>query len=288
MRFRTLLAIGLVVGLVGVVAGLVIASLGDSDETDAVGLVVAGGAIAVLLVLLGFVAGWFGRERDDVVVVAIGAAIAVAVALAIASVLGGQISIVVIVLAGAVAFIGSALGTGAWWIGDVICDGRDLPTARRLTAPAYVEDVPGYPLWTTDAGPAIRATLDALASQLGSAEAVHARAVGIVVGLPRDTPAVVLLAGDRLAVQPVTINGAVDGEPTVFRRGDIDEVSMRSVDADGTTSEIHPYRDIITLHTVDGSRIRLRLPYGRRGVGSGAGGPEVIRAWLTARPTVDR
>jgi hypothetical protein len=287
MRIRTLLVIGLVIGLIGVVAGLVISSLGDSDEIAAVGLVVAGGAIAVVLALFGFVAGWFGRERDDVVVIAIGAGIAVAVALGIASVVSGQISIVVIVLAGAVAFIGSAIGTGAWWIGDVICDGRDLPTARRLTAPAYVEDVPGYRLWTTDAGPAIRATLDALATRVGSADAVAARAVGIVVGLPRDTPVLVLLAGDQLAIQPVTINGLVDGEPRLFRRADIHEVSMRSVEADGTTREINPYNHIITMHTVDGSRIRLRLPYGTRGVGSAAGGPEVIRAWLADRPTVE-
>jgi len=287
MRIRTLLVIGLVVGLVGVVAGLMIASLGDSDETAAVGLVVAAGSIAVLLALLGFVAGWFGRERDDVVVTAIGAGISVALAFGIASVLSGQLSIVVIVLAGAVAFIGSAIGTGAWWIGDMICDARDLPTAGRLTAPAYVEDNPGYPLWTTGAGPAIRATLDALATDLGSADSVAARAVGIIAGLPRDTPVVVLLAGDRLAVQPVTINGAVDGEPSVFRRADVHEVSMRSVAADGTTREINPYNDIITMRMVDGARIRLRLPYGRRGVGSGAGGPEVIRAWLTDRPTIE-
>jgi hypothetical protein len=99
---------------------------------------------------------------------------------------------------------------------------------------------------------------------------------------------VVLLAGDRLAVQPVTINGAIDGERRVLRSTDLREVSMRSVEADGTTHEINPYNDIITIRTVDGSRIQLRLPYGRRGVGNGAGGPEVIRAWLTARPTVER
>ncbi len=154
VRIRTLLVIGLVIGLVGVVGDLVITSLGDSDETAAVGLIVAGGSIAVLLAVAGFVAGWFGRERDDMVIIAIGAGIAVAIALGIASIVSGQISIVVIVLAGAVAFTGSAIGTGAWWIGDVICDGRDLPTARRLTAPAFAEDLPEYPLWTTDAGPA--------------------------------------------------------------------------------------------------------------------------------------
>ncbi len=99
---------------------------------------------------------------------------------------------------------------------------------------------------------------------------------------------VVLLTGDRLAIQPVTINGVVDGEPRVLRRADIHEVSMRSVEPDGTTREINPYDDIITMHTVEGSRIQLRLPYGTRGVGSGAGGPEVIRAWLADRLTVER
>jgi hypothetical protein len=282
------LVIGLVVGLVGVLAGLVISSLGDSDEVAAFGLVVAGGSIAIQVALLGFVAGWFGRERDDVVVVAVGAGITVGVALTIASVVSGQLSVVVVVLAGAVAFIGSAIGTGAWWIGDVICIGRNLPTARRLTAPAYADEAPGYPLWTTDAGPAIRATLDALAEHLGSDQAIAARAVGIVTGLPRDTPVVVLLAGDRLTIQPITISGAVDGEPRVFPRADIVDVSMRSVAADGTTREIHPYNDIITLRTLDGSRILLRLPYGTRGVGGGAAGPEAIRAWLTARPAAGR
>ena len=41
MRIRTLFGIGLVVGLVGVVGDPVITSLGDSDETAAVGLIVA-------------------------------------------------------------------------------------------------------------------------------------------------------------------------------------------------------------------------------------------------------
>jgi hypothetical protein len=288
MRIRTLLVVGLVVGLVGVLAGLVIGSLGDSDEVAAVGLLVAGGSIALLLAFVGFVAGWFGRERDDVVVVAIGAGIAVGVALAVASVMSGQLSIVVLVLAGAVAFIGSAIGTGAWWIGDVICLGRNLPTASLLTAPAYVDEAPGHPLWTTDAGPAIRATLDALATRLEPTAEIDARAVGIVTGLPRDTPVVVLLAGDRLTIQPITISGAVDGEARVFHRADILEVSMRSIEADGTTREINPYNDIITVHTREGSRLRLRLPYGTQGVGSGAAGPEAIRTWLTARPTAGR
>jgi hypothetical protein len=282
------LLIGGVVGSVGAALAVALESLAVSDEPEAggvhgVGLVVAGLLIAVLMAGLGVVAGWFGRERDDVVVVAAGVGIGIAVVVAIPAVLRPQMAIVGVVLAGGGAIVGSAIGTGAWWIGNVICDGRDLPTASRLTAPAYAEDNPGYPLWTTDAGPAIRRTLGELAAQLPAGDPVDAQAVGIVVGLPRDIPVVVLLAGDRLAIQPIDINGAIDGDLRLLAEQEIAEVSVRSVRPDGTRREIAPYRDLITIRSHDGSRTRLRLPYGARGVGTSTGGPDVILDWLTAR-----
>ena len=305
MRIRTLLVVGGVVGAIGVAAGLWVESLStavglvvesasvtDWDEPAAgdpneAALVVAGLTIVVMLAGVGFAAGWFGRERDDVVVVAVGAGIVAAAALVIASVLSEEMAIGSVVLAGGVVIAGGAVGATAWWIGELICDGRDLPTARRLVAPAYAEEHPGYPLWTTDAGPAIRETLDQVADQVAPGAPVDARAVGIVTRLPRDRPVVLLLAGGQLAIQPVDINGVVNGDLSVLGPFDIARVTCRSVKPDGTQRQMNAYDDVITITSTDGSRTRLRLPYGTRGVGTTTGGPDVIREWLRARSTVD-
>jgi hypothetical protein len=190
------------------------------------------------------------------------------------------------VLGVGVAIAGSVVGAAAWWIGDLVCDARDLPTARRLVAPAYADDHPGYPLWTTDAGPAIRSTLDRLAERVAQGAPVDGRAVGIVAGLPRDVPVVVMLAGDRLTIQPVDINGAATDEPRTLNSADIAAVSMRSVNPDGTERRINAYDDLITITSTDGSRTRLRLPYGTRGVGTATDGPDMIRRWLRARSAI--
>ena len=58
---------------------------------------------------------------------------------------------------------------------------------------------------------------------------------------------------------------------------------MRSVKPDGTERRINAYDDVITIASADGSRTRLRLPYGTRGVGTSTGGSDVIRRWLTTR-----
>ncbi|HSP28620.1 MAG TPA: hypothetical protein VLN74_08740 [Ilumatobacteraceae bacterium] len=275
-------------GSVGVAAGVVIELLSDTDDSTEAAFIIAGLSIVVLLALTGFVAGWFGRERDDVVITAIGAGLVAAVALATASVRSEEMTIASVVLAGGVAVAGGAAGVAAWWIGDLICDGRDLPTAGRLVAPAYAEDHPGYPLWTTDAGPAIRTTLDQLADRVAPGDPVDGRAVGIVAGLPRDVPVVVLLAGDQLAIQPVDLAGAVNGDLRVLRHADITEVTIRSVRRDGTERRINAYDDVITINGADGSHTRLRLPYGTRGVGPTTGGPEVIRQWFPTRTGLDR
>ncbi len=235
--------IGGVVGLIGTAVGVPVHSSSGAESPNEAVFIVAGLSIVVVLAGVGFVAGWFGRERDDVVVAAAGAGIVAAVALVIASLLYEKIALASVVSAVGVAIAGAAVGVTTWWIGDLICDARDLPTARRLVAPAYAEDHPGYPLWTTDAGPTIRATLDQLAERVAPGEAVGGRAIGIVLGVPRDAPAVVLLAGDRLVIQPVDINGTTNGEPRTLDSADIAAVSMRSVQP---------------------------------------GGPDVIRHWLTA------
>ena len=274
--------IGGVVGLIGAAVGVLVHSSSGAESPNEAVFIVAGLSIVVVLAGVGFVAGWFGRERDDVVIVAAGAGIVAAVALAIASLLYDEIAFASVVLAVGVAIAGAAVGAATWWIGDLICDARDLPTAHRLVAPAYAEDHPGYPLWTTDAGPAIRTTLDQLAERVAPGEPVDGRAVGIVLGLPRDVPVVVLLVGERLVIQPVDINGAANGEPRTLAGADIAAVSMRSVKPDGTERQINAYDDVITITSADGSRTRLRLPYGTRGVGTTTGGPDVIRRWLTA------
>jgi hypothetical protein len=287
MRLRTLLLIGGVVGVIGAAVGVAVHASSGADSPNEAVFIVAGLSIVVVLAAVGFVAGWFGRERDDVVIVAAGAGVVAAVALAIASLLFDEMAFASVVLAVGVAIAAAAAGVATWWIGNFICDARDLPTAGRLVAPAYADDHAGYSLWTTDAGPAIRTTLDRLAERVAPGEPVDGRAVGIVTGLPRDVPVTVLLACDRLTIQPVDINGEANGEPRTLSPADIATVSMRSVRADGTERQINAYDDLITITTTDGSHTRLRLPYGTRGVGTATGGPDVIRRWLRARSGID-
>jgi hypothetical protein len=288
MPVRTLLMIGGVVGLVGAAVGVVVHWSSEADSPNAAVFIVAGLSIVVVLAVIGFVAGWFGRERDDVVIVAVGAGLVAAVPLAIASLRYDDMAIASVVLALGPAIAGAAVGAALWFIGSVICDARNLPTSHRLVAPAYAEDHPGYPLWTTDAGREIRTTLDQLAERVAPAEPVDARAVGIVVRLPRDVPVVVLLVGDRLVVQPVDIEGHATSEAPTLASADIASVSMRSVKADGTARQINAYDDVITIVSTDRPRTRLRLPYGTRGVGTSTGGPDVIRLWLRARSAIAR
>jgi hypothetical protein len=285
MRVRTLLAVGGAVGSIGVAAGVAVQASSDAESPNEAVFIIAGMSIVVLLAGVGFVVGWFGRERDDVVVVAAGAGIVSAVALVIASLLYEEVAIASVVLAVGVALAGAAVGAATWWIGNFVCDARNLPTAHRLVAPAFAEDHPGYPLWTTDAGPAIRVTLDQLAERVAPGEPVDGRAVGIVTGLPRDFPVVLLLAGGRLVVQTVDINGHANGETRILGPADIATVSMRSMKPDGTERQINAYDDVIAITSTDGSHTRLRLPYGTRGVGTSTGGPDVIREWLRARST---
>lgn len=275
--------IGGAVGSIAVAVGYAVHASSGADSPNEAVFIVSGLSIVVALAGIGFVAGWFGRERDDVVIVAAGAGIVAAVALAIASQLHEDIALASVVLAVGVAIASAAAGAATWWVGNFICDARNLPTAHRLVAPAYAEDHPGYPLWTTDAGPAIRTTLDALAERVVPGEPVAGRAVGIIVGRPRDVPVVLLVGGDRLVVQPVDIDGHADGETRILESAGIATVSMRSVTPDGTERQINAYDDVITITSTDGSRTRLRLPYGSRGVGTSTGGADVIRDWLRGR-----
>jgi hypothetical protein len=280
---RTLLVIGAVVGLIGAAVGAAVHRSSGAERPNEAVFVVAGLSFVVLLAAIGFVVGWFGRERDDVVIVAAGAGVVTAGALIIASLLFGEMSFASVVLAIGVTIAGAAAGSATWWIGNLICDARGLPTSPRLVAPAYAEDHPGYPLWTTDAGPAIRTTLDHLAQRVAPGALVSARAVGIVVELPRDVPVVVLLVDDRLAIQPVDLNGHSTHATRLLHPADLATVSTRSTKPDGTERQINAYDDVITIVSTDGSRTRLRLPYGTRGVGTTTGGAAEIRRWLVTR-----
>jgi hypothetical protein len=144
MPVRTLLVIGGVVGLIGVAVGTAIHSSSGAESPNEAVFIVTGLSIVVALAAIGFVAGWFGRERDDVVIVAAGAGIVAAVALAIASLLFDEMAFASVVLVVGVAIVGAAAGAATWWIGNLICDARGLPTSHRLVAPAYAEDHPGW------------------------------------------------------------------------------------------------------------------------------------------------
>ena len=198
MRVRTLLVIGGVVGAVGAAVGAAVHASSGADSPNEAVFVVAGLSIVVVLAAVGFVAGWFGRERDDVVIVAAGAGIVVAAALAIASLLFDEVAFASVVLA-----VGVAIVSGARWRCHVVDRRPDLRRTRPAdrAPPRRTRVRRGPPrLPAVDHRCRPRDPCDARPTRRAVApgEPVDGRAVGIVIGLPRDVPVVVLLAGDQL------------------------------------------------------------------------------------------
>lgn len=260
------------------------------EEAFTLDLAFAGAIGIALVVLLGLLAGWFGRERDEVVVVAAGFGASAALVLAVVSFIVGEPRI-------AAALVGAAAGIVAgifaaiiarltWWIGDAVCELRGLPNGARLTEAAFPEEFPGVPLWTTEAGPTLRQTLDALAARIAPGAPVDARAIGVLVGVPRERPAAVVLAADRLGIQTVDLKGSPTAEPVVVENFQLAEASIRSEAVDGSArAHVNAFDDIVELRTDDDRSFRIRLPYGTRGAGTTTGGPDVIRAWVRATAT---
>ena len=282
MRWRTLLLIGVALDAVGLGLGFALWGLLAPDEPLVAGAVVISLlAGPVLLVVLGFLAGWFGRELDDLVLVTIGFGIAATLVVNVAVLAVGDWHVVTLVFGAAAALIAATVGRVTWWVGNAICELRGLPTGLELVAPAYPEEVGTDQLWTTRAGPALRATLDALADRIAPGAPADARAIGILVGFPREWPVAVVLAAGRLGLQQVDLEGSPSGAPAIVEDFQLDEVWIRSQAADGTIREqVNAFDDLIEIRTVDDRRIRLRLPYGARGAGTTTGGPDVIREWL--------
>jgi hypothetical protein len=277
-----LLLIG--VAIFGISAGIGIVIVRVIDDTSAlltVDLLVAAVVAIVLITVLGFLAGWFGRERDEIVLVAIGYGLAATLFFAIGSFVVDDWQIGVALTGVVPAFVAAMLARLTWWVGDSICELRGLPNGARLVEPAYPEQFKGARLWTTEAGPALRRTLDALAGQVAPGARVDARAIGVLVGVPRDRPIAVVLAAGRLALEQVDFEGAATSEPVVVDTLGLSEVCIPSEAADGTNRKtVNAYDDVIEIRTADGNRIRFRLPYGTRGAGTTAGGPDEIRQWL--------
>jgi hypothetical protein len=284
VKFRTLAAAGAVITvLVGATGAIVWQLVPDDENAGLAVLFVTAPAMITLLALVGLLAGWFGRDRDEVTFVVIVAGVAAAGAMAVVALVSDRWPIGSAAVAAGVVAVGGAAASLSWRIGDLVCEARDLPTYHRLAAPAFVEDFPGNPLWTTDAGPAIRAALDDLAAEIAPGEPVDARAVGIEVGLPRERPILLVLSGGRLAIRPVTINGSATGTARVFGPSELAEVSIRSESLNGAQRRsVNAFDDLISLRTSSGARLTLRLPYGTRGAGSSTGGPDEIRSWLRA------
>lgn len=294
MRVRTLLLIGVAIALVGTVVGAGVVLLADNDAGgDAlVAALLSFPTVIALMTLLGFLAGWFGREGADLAIVGVGfgagAVVVLSTALFVVSpslIALGMGALVGLGLAVAAAVAGQA----ARWLGNTICSIRGLPTLDELVMPAYPEEYPGAAPWTTTAGPTLRATLDRLAERVSSGADVRARAIGILVRLPRDLPVAVVLVAEQLALEPIDLEGRPTGEPIVVKATDLTSVSMRSVAADGSIRRrINAYDDTIDIGRPDGSTLRLRLPYGTRGAGTRTGGPDEIRSWLrTSAATYD-
>jgi hypothetical protein len=179
------------------------------------------------------------------------------------------------------AIVAAVVGRFTWWVGNAVCEIRGLPTGPALVAPAYPDEVGADGMWTTRAGPRLRSTLDELTDRIASDQPVGARAVGVLLGFPRDHPVVVALVAGGLAIQPVDLEGAPTGDATIVAGAQLAEVSIRSLAADGSARrQINAYDDLIVIRTASGDRIRLRLPYGTRGAGTTTGGPNEIREWL--------
>jgi hypothetical protein len=292
MRWRTLTLIGAVLYVAGLGLGFAIWGVVFPDESEslvAVAVVISLLAGPLVLAVLGFLAGWFGRERDVLILVAVGFGIAATLVLNVVVLALGNWHVVVLVFGPAAAFIAALAGHFTWWVGNAICELRGLPTGPALVGPAYPKEVRADAMWTTRADPALRATLDALADRIAPGAPVDARAIGVRLGFPRDRPVAVALAADRFAIQPVSLEGSPIGEPVIVEDGQLSEVSIRSEAADGSTrDQINPFDDLIEIRTGDGPWIRLRLPYGTRGAGTTTGGPGEIREWLRTRAATYR
>lgn len=290
MRWRTLLLIGAGLYAGGLALGFVGWGLLAPDEPLVAGAVIISLLLGpVFLVLVGFLAGWFGRERDDVTLVAIGFGGAATLGYNIAVLAVGEWHVVALVFGPVAGLIAGVVGRITWWVGDAICELRGLPTASLLVGPAFPKEVRSDAMWTTRAAPALRATLDALTDRIAPGAPVDARAVGVMPGFPRDRPVVVALASDRLGIQQVDMEGAAAAEPTVVENFQLAAVSIRSEHADGSSRDhVNAFDDVIVIERGDAGSLRLRLPYDKRGAGRGAAGPEAIRAWLRANATVYR
>ena len=290
MRWRTLLLIGVALDAIGLGLGFAIWALLAPDEPLVAGAVVISLlAGPVFLVVLGLVAGWFGRERDDLVLVAIGFGVAATLVVNVGVLAVGDWHVVTLVFGAAAAFIAATASRLTWWVGTAICELRGLPSGRELVAPAYPKEVGSDQMWTTRAGPALRGTLDALADRIAPGAPVDARAIGVLAGIPRDRAVAVVLAADRIAIQQVDLEGTPAGEPVIVEDFQLSEVSIRSEAADGSIrDQVNAFDDLIEIRTGDGRRIRLRLPYGTRGAGTTTGGPDGIRDWLRTTATTYR
>lgn len=231
--------------------------------------------------VVGFVAGWFGRENDVPVVAAVGYGTSAALVFGVLSFFVTDWQLAVAVPGVVSGVLAAFVGRVTWWVGNAVCELRGLATGPELVAPAYPKEVDADAMWTTRAGPALRSTLDAVAGQIDASAPVQARAVGVLLGFPRDRAAVFVLVAGRLAIQPVDLEGAPTGAPTVVSSSDLAEASIRSQAVDGSTRrQINAFDDVIELRTVDGLRLRLRLPYGTRGAGATTAGPDAIRSWF--------
>jgi hypothetical protein len=294
VRWRTLLLIGAGLYAGGLALGFVGWGLLAPDEPLVAGAVIISLLLGpVFLVLTGFLAGWFGREHDDVILVAIGFGLGATVGYNVAVLAVGEWDVVALVFGPIAGFIAAMVGRIAWWVGNAICELRGLPSASELVGPAYPKEVPSDAMWTTRAAPTLRATLDALTDRIAPGAPVDARAVGVMLGFPRDRPVVVALASDRLGIQQVDMEGAAIAEPIVIENFQLAAVSIRSEHADGSSRDhVNAFDDMIVIDRGsspgDGGSLRLRLPYDKRGAGRGAAGPEAIRAWLRTNATLYR
>jgi hypothetical protein len=292
MRWRTLTLIGAVLYVVGLGLGFAIWGVVLPDESDSLvtgAVIISLLAGPVVLAVLGFVAGWYGRERDALVLIAVGFGIAATLAFNVIVLALGNWHVLVLVFGPAAALMAAWVGHVTWWVGNAICELRGLPTASELVGPAYPEEVGADAMWTTRSDSVLSATLDALADRIAPGAPVDARAIGVRLGFPRDHPVAVALAADRLAIQPVNLSGSPISEPVIVEHGQLGEVSIRSEAADGSTrDEVNPFDDLIEIRTGEGRRMRLRLPYGTRGAGTTTGGPGEIRDWLRTRAVTYR
>lgn len=270
---------GVLIGLLGIGAAVLGVAI-EGDEGGGWGGLLLVPVVAASILLFSLVTSFLGRPSDVGVVAAAGVALTLMIAATVRTIQlgeGGSGIVVSVVLGvGALVILG-IVARAAWFVGDGIASAMGLPTERRLVAKVYGVDRSGS-TWVDDA----REQLDLSLRELADTElpgGVDVTAIGVQHRAVRTEPVALALGRSTLVIRPLRMNGHLDGDAIRIDASGIASASIRSQDRDGARRRVvNVYDDVIELHTADGRRLRLSLPYG--GDAGTASPEEHIRTWI--------